>query len=665
MIVKIILEFLGFLLLLTLFLNYISYHSWNLNSNLIKHNINIRRDENGIPHVSVKNKLDAQFALGFLHAEDRLWQMYMSYYIFTGDMSRMFNSDVLVIDRISHVLNTKNNCKFRLEHISSEEKEMYQSYSNGVNLYLENTTILPLEFYILGIFRLEKWDAYKTCISFKLTEFLMTFDFLQESLRTYMKEKLDVPEEEIVKVFPFHINHNEYKTTIIKNNEVSSIKPLSKNEYRMKFGSFNHFNMFKSHEENKMNLNIDNKNLNNSEEINIKDNKEVLNLYGHGGSNNCIISGKYTENGFPILCNDPHLLAHIPVFWYLSYIKIEEDNFEIFGVSHSGSSCMLIGQNGYLSWGITNGLSDVANIFRVLKSSQTKYIIDNKEKELSYRVENICVGKYCKKEKFYYIDELGPVLNGYLKDIYRFFEHGDFGETFFEEDKYFYVLRSDLSSENSSLLKVLVNYQYFKTSDEFRENLRYQTMPSNVVFTDKFGDIYYQHTGKIPIHYNDNGEVISNNFDFDKNKHLNIGYSEIIKSSEQLLVDFIPFDHMPFVKNPDKGFVVSANNNVIPDNYPYFIPGAYYPDYRARSLEERLYSKIENCKKTGEKISIKWVKDNLINNIYDPWVLDVLKNIRIILKNNDILNNKYFIEMLNFNGEFEYNSKSALIYTLL
>ena len=644
-----------YFLLYALFISYSSYHSGSMTSSLIKKGIKIYRFDNGIAHIEVDNKYDAQFGLGFVHAEDRLWQLYFSYLIFNGELSKILKIDVSTLDRFSHVLNSKGHCKESLKNLDDDENKLMQSYADGVNFYLDNTTILPIEFYLLSI-KVERWDIYKTCMALKLTELLMTHDFLADGLRTYMKEKLNTPVTDIEALFPYHLSHMERKTTVVKENEVDqSIKPPTKEEYEVEEKDYNHYSLTNNHiydqksEENK----------------NIKKNdahQDNLGLYGHGGSNNCIISGKHTKSGFPILCNDPHLLNNIPAFWYVASIYVKEDNFKILGVSHPGHSCVLIGQNGYIMWGVTNGLTDTSNIVRLEKVSENTYMLDGKEKEVEFRYEEICNGKSCQKMKFLQINNVGPILNGFFNDIYNFYEHGIIGSDLFDEDKYFYVLRSDLCSEKSTGKKMLAKCQYNKTTEEVRLNMMHFTLPTNLVFADKEGNIYYQHAGQIPISYDENGNVIDNSRkSLEKNKHL--GYIQTIKYSNQLTSHFIPFYDLPFVKNPEKGFIVSANNNVAPENYPYFIPGGYYNDYRAVTMEIEIEKMI---KETGSKITPEMVNERLINNIKDTWC-DELISIFKILTNDEgrIISNPLFYELLKFDCVFSYDSKQALLFNSL
>lgn len=664
-----LIQFFIYLIILTTFLNYISYHRGILKADGLKKGIKISRDVHGIPHIEADNKFDALFGLGFVHAEDRLWQMYLNNLMFEGKMSETFHADVKVVDIMGMVFSSKIVCENNEKLLSAEEKELYKSYTEGINFYLDNTKILPLEFLLIGKFSIPRWSYYNTCMAFRLTEFLMSFDFLQESLRTYIRDNYKLPNADIFNMLPSHISQYEHKVSILKENEVDkTIKPKSKNISSTSHHSYKQQTKTKNNDNNEVKEKIRTEGVGSGV---FGDNiAQNMNLTGPGGSNNCIISGKYTESGFPILCNDPHLLNHMPAFWYPTYMEIADQNMKILGASTAGVPCMLVGQNGYLMWGVTNGLTDTSNIIRLKKLSKDTYLLDGKEQKFSKRYETLCLPDYCEELEFLYIEGVGNVLNGYFKYIYLFFEQGDHADELVDEENYFYLITGFLTSPEKSVGKTAPNVQFSKSPEEFRNQLYHADIPLNAVFADKEGNIYYQHTGKIKIHYDDKGNVINNSGENFK-KFPNLGFSEIVTTSDKFETNIIPFEHLPYIKNPEKGYIVSANNIVAPENYPYLLPGAFYADSRARSMEMAIQKMI----KEGKKITIEMVNQNVLKNVYDPYALDNLNSIIKIVKSlgtnitdnkkTSLLENELFRIMMNHDGNNHYDSLPALLYNVL
>lgn len=507
-------------------------------------------------------------------------------------------------------------------------------------------------------------------------------DFVQESVRTFLKEQKNFDEETIFKIFPFHISQQEYLKTILRDNEISEeliAKHKTRSNKKAKNKDENQDKQIISNSKpTQKNINKDNKieKVDYLEEVEkVQEIKDSLNLSAHGGSNNCIISGKFTKSGKPILCNDPHMLNQIPAFWYLSYMEISSENFSILGVSHPGNQCQFLGQNGYLAWVVTNGLTDISNIIRFHKVNEETYLLDGKEHKLSKRIEKYCspVNKNgCNDQVFYYIEDLGIVLNGYTENIYKFLDQGEDAHEMFEEDKYIYLFRNALVNPKATNGKSLANIQFHKTFESFRNNLSLLEIPLNIFVYDDQGDIYYQHTGKIPVHYDAEGNLISNNAS-ELLKHGNLGYCEIITSSKQIHHDIIPFEDLPYIKNPERGFLVSANNSVIGNNYPYFFPGGHYPDHRARSMEIAIERMIAENK---GQITPELVNERVLKNVFDPWAQDMVKYIKTMVENSksqlktpknhmDLLRNEMFKELISFDGENTFESRTAVLFNAL
>ena len=204
-------------------------------------------------------------------------------------------------------------------------------------------------------------------------------------------------EELLEKIFSYNYKHFESLVSIMGDNEVKNLNGDSK-----KFTQNNDLHNttdFYSPLEIKKNEHL-NKNASNLIDSTIKetliiDEKDEYVLKPNGlGSNNCVISGKFTKSGLPILCNDPHLLNNDPSFWYLVRMKIG-DKFNIVGGICAGLPAILIGSNGITTWGITNSLVDTNDIWRVEKSGDYTYTLDGVQYALKLRTETF---KYDGKE---------------------------------------------------------------------------------------------------------------------------------------------------------------------------------------------------------------------------------------------------------------------------
>jgi acyl-homoserine lactone acylase PvdQ len=276
-------------------------------------------------------------------------------------------------------------------------------------------------------------------------------------------------------MFPYNHKDFEYTSNIIKSDELKNLKNKETENVKEK----------ENDKENPNDIGYDN-NINNNIIINSNDPYRINeNLNPHSlnrGSNNFVISGKFTNTGKPILVNDPHLMNGIPTFWYLSNMKIGNE-FNFSGANHPGIPVYFFGTNSHISWGITNGLVDTSNVLKVKRGKNSNEIILNeKVQKLKSRKVKIYIDK--EKNKFkeieIYESEFGPVINGFIHSLYK--SHHFINLDFTDEDQYYYILTGnylDVDFSNGF-------YEVFKQKDiiSFRESLKEITMSLNFVYID-------------------------------------------------------------------------------------------------------------------------------------------------------------------------------------
>ena len=636
-----------------------SYHTGIFKNQHIQKGAKLYRDSKGIPHIDAETINDAMFSLGFVHAEDRLWQMFLDYKIAAGEISKTFNHDLVFIDKFTRFFKFRQVCEAVTSRFTELENKRWKAYANGVNYYVENTWILPFEFYLTNN-KPVKWSKIEGCMVAKVVEFMLTFNFVQEGIKTYLKEKLNINSEIIRKLYPTIISDFEYQTTIVKEGE-------------MNYSKFKGVNTTNKGSNTKDNKDSDNTNtqeykekgkVNSLSSSSSKENQTELDphiydtirevLTPAGGSDNCIISGKHTKSGFPIICNDPHLLNQIPSFWYLSVTKIKESDYIITGASHPGTPCNFIGSNGYLMWGITNGLVDTSDILRLKKVSDSSHLLDNKEHKLAKRIERI----YKSKKPTDYIDfeylehEEGPIMNGLFFDIMKTLKQGKIGVNMDfvnlnGDEKYFHLLKSPLVSIQDGTLQAMSFFHLAKTTKELKDLLSRIGITLNVVFADKHNNIFYNLTGTVPKR------------DINKNDLV----SDIILYSKDLYNrEYIDFEELPNLTNPKRGYIVSANNICISKDYPYRIQGSWYTDSRAVALEKAIKKLIKNG---TQKVDLESINKECINNIEDVYAVPLINLVKDIAHDDISLNlNADYLKMLNFDGINTRDNYNGLLFNV-
>jgi len=368
------------------------------------------------------------------------------------------------------------------------------------------------------------WKDYYSCLGAKLIEYFLSVDYMQEMVRTFLLENLKMDKDTINKMFPFNYEHFEYNSNIIKEDELQKLKYksvkvsdikikeehipkdlvdgnnkddiiyINQNENKDSKGYYEILDLFED-SETQTHVNSQNE-LKKDSTIQSKDKDsntvndefkatENLNSYTlNKGSNNFVISGKYTKNGKPLLCNDPHLINGIPGFWYMSNLKVGEYNFV--GASHPGLPIYFIGTNGFVSWGITNGFIDTIDVFKFKRTNiEGEYILDGKVQKLKKRIEKIYLN--LKKDRSIDIiiweSEYGPVINGYFSSFYK--SHHYENLEFNDQNEFYYIVSGNFLEDKFA--NGFTNFFMQKDHISFRQSLKDINISLNIVYMD----VYY------------------------------------------------------------------------------------------------------------------------------------------------------------------------------
>ncbi len=281
------------------------------------------------------------------------------------------------------------------------------------------------------------------------------------------------------------------------------------------------------------------------------------------GSNNWAVSGSKTKSGYPILANDPHLSLTLPSIWY--EVQLNAPGINSYGVTLQGMPGIVIGFNENVAWGVTNVAADVMDWYEIKfkDSSKKEYWYDGEWKPTTTRIEEIKVrGGETVSDTIIYTHH-GPVTK---------VESG-INE---KRDPVYHALRW-IAHEGSNELKTFYELNRAKNYEDYKAALSHFTAPAqNFVFASNEGDIALWITGKLPNKWEHQGRTVSDGTD--------------------PLYDWqgwVPFEHNPHIKNPERGFVSSANQESAAPDYPYYIDDDFAPFERGRRINDRL-AEMEN-----------------------------------------------------------------------
>src|SRR6185436_9407554 len=248
----------------------------------------ILRDRYGIPHIIAASLEDASFALGFVHAQDRLWQMEMSRRIAAGRLSEIVGPGGLETDRFLRTLGVRRAAAANLRSLDAETRQLLESYAAGVNAFIASGPVLPPEYWITGA-RPEPWAPADSVAWVKMMAWDLGGNWRDELLRMRLAKTLPLARiHELLPPYP-----GEPVPVIADLKELYS----SMEREAVRLARF------------------------------APDNDGL-------GSNNWVVSGARTESGKPLLANDPHLGLTVPPVWY--FAQLSAPDMQVIGATLPG-----------------------------------------------------------------------------------------------------------------------------------------------------------------------------------------------------------------------------------------------------------------------------------------------------------------------------------------
>ncbi|MFQ6016038.1 MAG: penicillin acylase family protein [Anaerolineae bacterium] len=506
----------------------------------LKSQVEIHRDGWGIPHIYADNIEDLYFAQGYVHAQDRLWQMEFTRRVGHGTLSEVLGEVTLETDRFLRTIGLSRAAQAHLADLDEETLLRLQAYANGVNAFIDSHKgNLPLEFTILG-FQPAHWQPLDSMVYAKLMAWLLGDNWEAELLRARLVKALG--EEKAAALAPPYPAGGPF------------IIPPEAKEYAAT-GSWPwavteptippEVDGYASLGEPSL-----------SAYIHLE---ELLGLNGTLlGSNSWVVDGTKSVTGLPLLANDPHLSIQNPSIWYENHLV--GGGLNVVGVSFPGSPGVIIGHNDHIAWGLTNLGPDVQDLYmeKINPDNPHQYQFKGKWEDMTLVKEVIEVKGRSQPEVLEVrLTRHGPIINDVVEGL--------------EQPLAFRwtALESGTILRAIGLLNRAANWQ------DFREALRYFDVPAqNVVYADVEGNIGYQAPGLIPIRAKELGLVPAPGW-----------------TGEYEWTGYIPFEELPFVFNPPTHHIVTANNKIVPDSYPYFISYEWAAPYRAQRIVDLLISK--------------------------------------------------------------------------
>ena len=530
--------------------------------------VDVYRDEMGIAHIYASTTHDLFFAQGYVHAQERFWQMDFWRHLGSGRLSEMFGEGQVETDMFLRTLGWQQTAEQEYAALDPTSRAIADAYVEGVNAYIgEREPIeLSLEYLILtGVlnpgYTIEPWTPIHSLTWGKAMSWDLGGNMNDEIARAYLLKTLTPAQ--VAELYPEYPADFPVIVNYIGEGTMGSA-PVQPTPF----------------------ADIPESVLDNVQ-YNASLLEHVLGPTFDGiGSNSWALSGNLTSTGTPILANDPHLGIQMPSIWYQvgmhCRIKSEACPFEMAGFSFAGVPGVVIGHNDHIAWGLTNTGPDVMDLFieKVNPNNPNQYEVNGQWVDFETREETIQVAGGESQTITVRISRHGPVISetyGNLKDNVdpKDPEAKPFREKAGIDLPENYVITLAWTAlKPSTPFEAIWGFDKAENWEQFREAARGFHVPAqNLLYADTASNIGYQMPGDIPIRAKGDGTLPVPGW-----------------TDEYEWIGLIPFEELPYTFNPKEGYIVAANNQVPPRNYPYLITMDWDYGFRANRITEMIQS---------------------------------------------------------------------------
>ncbi len=417
--------------------------------------VSILRDPAGTVHIRAETPEDALFALGFAHAQDRLWQMEMTRRIGAGRVSELIGESGLRFDKMLRTLGLYRLAETNVERLRPDTRAQLDAYVAGVNAYLEHRSgPLPTEFVVAGIDP-EPWRPADSLVWGRLMSLQLAGNWFSEILRARML-KAGITLDQIDTLYAALPGDGIALTTP----NLAGVEAIGADR--------------------------------------LADLRRTIPpaLEPRLASNAWALAGAHTPSGKPVLAGDPHLGFQSPNMWYLA--RIEAPGFLRAGAFVPGVPALIIGHNGAVAWSFTTTHSDTQDLFveRLDPGDPTRYLTPGGNAEFQTRTETLLVDDET-IEHAVRRTRHGPVVSDAMENAADAAAEGTV-----------LALASPVLAEDDGTAQAIFDMGDAQTADAFIEAVKgFHSPQQNIVLADVTGRIATISAGRVPLRAGDQGFV--------------------------------------------------------------------------------------------------------------------------------------------------------------
>ena len=500
----------------------------------LQQEVEILRDKHGVPHIYAQNEHDLFFTQGFVHAQDRLFQMDINRRIGSGRLSELIGPLALKADRFARIIGWPKVVAAQINGGDDGAWDVAYAFRDGINAFIAQGQY-PIEYKLLAT-KPAPWQVEDTAAWGTVLAWGLAANWESELMRGMLLNEIGAQ-------------------------KTADLTLTVQDEIHEKFG------------DDAVAVDIAEKMMDTYHEV--MSSLPVGQVpAGTGiGSNNWVVHGDQTTTGRPILANDPHLPPIFPSIWYENHLV--GGGYNVTGYSTPGVPGILIGHNEHVAWGITNAFPDVQDIFveRLHPDNENLVEVDGQWQEMEIVEEVIHIrGK----------------RNPVVEEV-RYTKHGPIiSDLLAHEERPLSMAWASYAENNH--LRAIIDMNKASNWDEFKAGADHWGFPcQNIVYADVDQNIGYIMRGKVPIRAKGDGMTPVPGW----NGHDWTGW--------------IAQDELPAYLNPPEGYIVTANNRIVDEDYPYLLTNEWLAPYRAQRITELLQERLPVSLEDNQEIHMDTV----------------------------------------------------------
>ncbi|PHQ51177.1 penicillin acylase family protein [Streptomyces cinnamoneus] len=637
--------------------------------------VKVVRDDHGIPQVYADSPEDLFRAQGFVQAQDRFWEMDVRRHLTAGRLSEMFGSGQVETDAFLRTMGWRKVAQEEYDtKLSASTKKYLRAYSEGVNAYLKDHQgkSLSVEYAALEFendYKPEAWTPVDSVAWLKAMAWDLRGNMRDEIDRSLAASRLTPQQiEDLYPAYPYDRNK-----PIVEGGAVDSAKAFDPKGGQGGSTQAGGPGAVTGGAGAAAGLRGSLAALSGS----LEKVPALLGPNGNGiGSNSWVVSGKYTTTGKPLLANDPHLAPQMPSLWYQMGLHCNKTSaqcpFDVAGYSFSGMPGVVIGHNKDIAWGMTNLGADVSDLY-LEKVTADSYLYDGKQVPFTTRKETIKVAGEQSREITVRETNSGPIVSDRNDQLRKVGEKAPVKEPAPDRAEGYAVALRWTALQPGKTMDGLFALDQATDFPSFRKAAADFEVPSqNLVYADTKGNIGYQAPGRIPVRGKAKGENEGRTPGQPAGTGRNQAGTDAKPDDKSVTpapdgrypapgwdpayqwTGWVPQSALPWDYNPQRGYIVTANQAVADKKYPYLLTQDWGYGARSQRIGELIESKIKDGGKISTDDMQKMQTDNSseIAKLLTPYLL------KIDLKGPNERETKYLREAQKLLKDWDYKQEA-------